>query len=139
MMASVSPESCRLRLKCGPTIAAEAGDARSSLMNRSLSMNVMSPGPASATVRRRANGQASVSYQAAANERRQLFDCRNHRLVLSSLKGEGLTLNWQRRDQTKAASCPSDLLRIQTEFEEAIRASHANPCRQTGQGESSIV
>ncbi len=38
-------------LKCGPTIAAEAGEVFRSLANRSLSMNVISPGPASATVR----------------------------------------------------------------------------------------
>ena len=38
-------------LKCGPTIAAEAGEALSSLAYRSFSMKVMSPGPASSTGR----------------------------------------------------------------------------------------
>src|SRR5512135_173102 len=36
-------------LKCGPTIAADAGDVRNSFAYRSFSMKVISPGPASAT------------------------------------------------------------------------------------------
>src|SRR5208283_3566808 len=41
----------RLWLKWGPTIAAEAGELRKSLAYRSLSIKVISPGPASATGR----------------------------------------------------------------------------------------
>ena len=43
--------STAVRLMCGPTIAAEAGEVRSILAYRSFSMKVMSPGLASPTGR----------------------------------------------------------------------------------------
>ena len=51
MTARPRPPRFARMLKCGPTIAADAGEPRSSLANRSFSMNVMSPGPASPTGR----------------------------------------------------------------------------------------
>ena len=47
-------------LKCGPTIAAEAGDVRSIFTYRSSSMKVISPGPASPTGRAAVRGPIPV-------------------------------------------------------------------------------
>ena len=76
------------RLKCGPTIAAEAGEVRSSLAYRSLSMNVMSPGPASPTGR----AEWIESYHRPPGDREpRSASCSTvatTRIFLSSLKGE---------------------------------------------------
>ena len=64
--------------KCGPTIAAEAGDALRSLAYRSFSMNVMSPGPASPTGSSRVDRDVTVPVEPAPDQGGELFHRGDH-------------------------------------------------------------
>ena len=89
MTASDSPASRWLTVKWGPTIAAEAGELRSCFAYRSLSMNVISPGPASPTGR--ADWIATLP-SPTKRPRTSSASCptvATTRFFLSSLKGVG--------------------------------------------------
>src|SRR3954467_7433597 len=76
-----------VRLKCGPTIAAEAGDVRSILAYRSFSMNVMSPGPASPTGRAEWIGTLPSPMRRPRTRAASCSTVATTRDFLSSLKG----------------------------------------------------
>ena len=89
MTARLVPASWCPTVKCGPTIAAEAGEVRSCLANRSFSMKVMSPGPASATGR----AERIATLPSPTNRpRTSSASCptvATTSVFLSSLKGDG--------------------------------------------------
>ena len=101
-------------------------------------MNVMSPGPASPTGRAERIATLPSPTKPTANQCRQLFHRCDHRVFLSSLKGED-------ENQDVAAVGVSSPVRAVPDRNapEGDRvsggpagATHANPCRQSGQADS---
>ena len=80
---------CGSTVKWGPTIAAEAGELRSCLAYRSLSMNVISPGPASPTGRAERIATFPSPTKRPRTSSASCPTVATTRFFLSSLKGVG--------------------------------------------------
>ena len=114
MTAKSGSISCRPRLKCGPTIAAEAGEPAKQLGEplvldeRDVARSRLADRP------RRVDRDAAIADQATANQVRELFHRCDHGVFLSSLKGEdenqGVGGEWV-LDQPGPVLAPIDVVR----------------------------
>ncbi len=141
MTARLCSTSFRPVLKCGPTIAADAGEPRNSLANRSFSMNVMSPGPASPTGRaERIDTLPSPTKRPRTNSA-SCSTVATTGVFLSSLKGEdedqGVAVERSPNLPIVPARGDSTWIRVAIGQMTLPDQSDANPSRLGGQGESS--